>query len=275
MISIVYVTCRGPWPLTSDKMRALGQYDTLAQSLKAQTYDDWELVVVDHWGRTPRPELQCLGSRVRYVQRPASPWDRLWAKNVTLMRQTGLQAATGDVVLGLDDCVGFGPDLLQLVATCAREGRYLAPTCVTESGSVLAGWFDKAGGILAYPRKLALECGGHELRFAGAVALEDWEFSARLVRAGMQIVHDPKAVVTPYQHAGGIAAYHRCCFAVAELLKTQTVANRKWTPAELEVFTVPECPYRDLTKCELARSPCQFPRRPSPEAIAVMRECET
>ena len=284
MISIVYLTCRGPWPLASEKMRALGQYDSLSDSLRQQTFTDYELIVVDRCNVLPRPELYWLGNRVRYCRPRETPWDALWAKAISTARNTGLCEAKGETVLGLDDCVSFGPHFLALVASHAQAGCYLAPTLTEEILDPKTGafkewhthpqWPDSAGGILAYPRQLALDLRGHEERFTGCHSLEDWEFSKRLTRNGMRLVHDDSEKITLYAHSFRIAHQQRCAWEVYGLLRGQPFANSKWTKGELAHFEAPVCGFLNVNHCEVADTGCQHKPRPTEAALNVMREYE-
>lgn len=272
--------------MTSEPMRALGQYDTLSESLRCQTFTDFELLVVDWWNTIPRHELNWLGERVRYVRPRSTPWDSLWAKNICVGRNAGLNKARGETILGLDDCISFGPRFLQLVANHAAQGRYLAPTLMQESVATSTGavsWMqlpayqDRAGGLLAYPRQLALDLGGHEERFTGCHSLEDWEFSKRLTSHGMKLVHDDIEHIKLYAHGFRIAKQERCAWEVYGLLRNQPLANRKWTRAEFDHFANPVCGFLHDGHCICKQEGqgCSCKQRPSEAALKIMRDYET
>jgi hypothetical protein len=283
MISLVYITCRGPWPFTSEKMRGLGQYDTLSDSLRAQTFTDFELVVVDFWNTIPRPELNWLGDRVKFVRPRETPWDTLWAKNISVARNAGLKEARGETVLGLDDCISFGPRFLRLVADHVSRGEYLAPTLMQETGNAenpwtrLHQWPDAAGGLLAYPRQLALDLGGHEERFTGCHSLEDWEFCQRMVRNGMRLVHDDSEHIDLYKHGFKNPTQFRCAWEVYGLVRGQQLANRKWTRAQYDHFADPVCGFLHDGHCAVKTSGqgCSCKPRPTAAALDIMLRYET
>lgn len=288
VISICYLTVRGLYPFLGERMKHLGQYDVLAEALRASTFTDFEIVVVDKFNTTPRPELNWLGDRVTYAPFGETPWDALWAKNIPVGRNSALRAAHGEVILGLDDCVSFTPRLLQLVADHSSRGEYLAPALLNESNNASTGevtwsrlgeWQDAAGGILAYPRRLALEVGGHEERFVGCQALEDWEFCQRMVRAGMVLVHDDRETVKLHRHGFKNAQQYRCSWEVYGLLRNQRTGNRKWSRAEYEHFAAPRCGFLapDGTHCTVTIPPhgCGCRKRPTDAALRIMRDYET
>ena len=274
MISVVYITNRGLSPFTSPAMAGRSQFEVLAQSLDAQTYRDFELVIVSSIGGQVG---KFDGPPSTTLRRPRwTPWSETWAKSIATARNTGLRVAQGDTIMGLDDCVSFGPGLLAQVADYAARGLYLAPACMREDGTVLPSYAPgRAGGIVAYPRQLARDLGGHEERFNGCVSLEDWEFAERLHRNGVVFAHDDSARVTLHDHPPGIASYHRCGIAVYGLVRGQSVANRLWSEKELDTFALPVCSFLVDGVCSVVQTPCQAPRRPSAEAVNIMRTHES
>ena len=294
MLSVVYVTNRGPFPLVGEA--PLGQFWLLSESLKAQTHQDYELVVVDR-DNEHQPVLSGLGRAVTYARPRETPWTRRGAFCAASARNAGLALARGDLVLGLDDCTSFGPDLLERAAASYARGTYLAPTCMTPQGTAVClpdGL--RRGGVLCYPRAFAVQLGGHEERFDGTVALEDWEFSDRLSRRGVEWDDDPEAKVVLHQHGGrpgtsaaeeGPLGYHRCPYAVLGLTLGQPRANVPWTPEQLDVFAAPRCPLLDEREnCKAqralspnlhpsARFPCNHGTRPDAETLAIMRGYES
>lgn len=297
MISVVYVTNRSSHPFTDPALRERSQYEVLAECLAAQTFRDFELVLV-----TPDVEAAdgILAPRFphpyRVVPPRPTPWRKLGAFAPASARNTGLLAARGEVVLALDDCVTFGPKLLSWVDGMLRHGRCYVPRYMRPTGEV-AALMDgqKRGGILTYPRELALKLGGWEERFDGVFALEDWEFSERLARNGVVWYDGDEAVILrghkphearPYSEAGP-SGYYRCCWAVYRLTGGQAEANRPWTPDDLQVFTQARCRYiTDDAGCKVQPHPlfdnrpsklppCMCPDRPGPAALAIMREYES
>jgi hypothetical protein len=272
VLSVAYVTNRPTHPVVGSPR---SQYEFLSDSLHAQTLQSFELVCVIAQGDIPRPELDWLGDRVRYLRPHASPWPAgTFAPSIA--RNTALAAAHGDIVFGLDDCVSFGPGLLALVMSYAARGLWLAPT-YGPPGSASVGQPQPqalCGGIVAYPRALAIELGGWEARYTGCCAYEDWEFSARLGRNGVKFISDPTGHVTLHphgsRHRGGAT---RCCYLVDHLLKGQAKANVPWTPDQIAMFEAPKCPL-DEGLCKAGGGKCKVPR-PTPEVIDIMRGYES
>lgn len=281
MISVVYVTNRGPYPLIDERLKHLSQYDLLSDSLRAQRHSDFELICVVRDFQGPRHELRWLGDRVRFVPPKASPWDDLHAFNPSAARNTGLYLARGEVVFFLDDCTTFGPNLLGQIAARAMVGESLVPVYVRPDGS-LWHWHDAThcGGIVSVPRQVCIDAGGWEERFAGTVSQEDWEFSQRMSRNGVVFFQSDEATVKLERHEPRSGQnYHRCPHAVKKLVEGQTRANGKWTLEQLRVFTAPTCPFANRTESAiycLARSKggCAYDKRPSRQAIEIMQRWE-
>jgi hypothetical protein len=298
VLSVVYITCRPPLCVGNFVSAAHNlvwvpepepnHYRLLAASLAAQTFTDYELIVVDESNDLPRPELAVLGDHVRYLRPRVTPWRALGAFAASVARNTGVLAACGDVIVGLDDCVSFGPDLLEQVAIRAERGSYLVLHLrPSEEGPNPEPPFDvpraRAGGLLAYPREVALAIRVHEEKFTGVEALEDWEFSERLVRSGVRLVSSAGRV-TLHGHARTDRAPQRCCHAVRELVAGQACANQPWTPEQIDVFRY-RCPFqtgverranKEFPLCAItANGRCDHPERPSGAALAIMQTYES
>ena len=269
MVSFVYITDRPLLAFLAPELRGATQYDVLAASLSKQR-GDYELIVVDKHNVLPRPELAALGSRVRYARPCWSPW----ALATTVARDTGLNLASGDAVVGLDDCASFDGGLLEAVERHAALGEFLVPATVAPDvpPPVLDGPRVLCGGILAYPRALAIELGGHEYRMAGGDAYDDWEFSRRLTRAGVRFVYDRGTVVRLHQHVSVVRPVARCAHLVYWLLRESRKANQPWTAEQLAGLSG-ACPFR-RDGCELIHAECDCAVRPTAEAVRAMREYE-
>src|SRR3982751_296139 len=110
LISVVIATLNRP-----------GMLREAIDSVAAQTYDDWELVIVDD-GSTPPVDLSALAPKVRartLLVRNAAPTGVPRAKNA------GLRAASGEVVMHLDDDDLLKPQALAQVAASFRAHREL------------------------------------------------------------------------------------------------------------------------------------------------------
>lgn len=295
MISIVYVSNRGAHSMLNPPWSEMSQYALLEQSISAQTFQDFELIVVDAKNTFPRPELKLLAQQVTYLRPRETPWSTMGAFAPASARNTGMSAAKGDLVFGLDDCSSFKPDLLQHASDAWQSGRCFVPRYVSESGSAVCIHSGvRRGGVLCYPRQLALSAGGYEERFDGSPALEDWEFTERLARLGA-VWHDATDAVTLHAHTphsgkpaniDGPHGYHKCPYAVFHLVTGQDRANRPWTREQLAVFEADKCQLMQHENC-IAQSGvyrkaptkqvynCAWPARPSAEALHIMQTHES
>lgn len=280
MISIIHITSRAANCLTYHPEST--QYDVLAQSLRCQTHADWECIVVDQTNPLPRPELAVFGDRIQYTRPRETPWRKLGAFCAASARNAGLALARGDVVFGADDCMVYPPTLLAHTAAYAARGEYLVPRydCEMDAAKTVPTGrpvaVTEAGGVLAYPRDIAVALGGHEERFDGCEAFDDFEFSARLSRHGARFVADPRIAVTLLKHTprNGRGVL-RCCHAVRHAVRDSRMANEPWTSGQLAAFTSPTCPHMNRGACLLSREACRYPDwRPSPATVEIMTTYE-
>jgi len=281
MITVLYPTCRGPHALADQP--DLSQYDLLEMSLREQRFTDFELIIVQD-GPEAEHDVRgfgWLGDRFRVVRARRTPWRDRGAFCPASARNRGLREARGDLVLGLDDCTSFDPFLLELAAGYAQSQRYLSVVCYPAAREPpprhqLVQPQSLAGGILSYPRERALAVGGHEERFDGAMALEDWEFSARL---GVSFYMDAAARVALHLHEGRRRLSFRCCHAVWALLRRQPRGNVPWTEEQRVAFGE-WCPYageRDGPNlhCGVNGGMCDHRERPDAEARAIIAGYES
>ncbi|WP_246198802.1 glycosyltransferase family 2 protein [Sodalinema gerasimenkoae] len=105
-------------------------------SVLAQTYTDWELIVVDD-GSTEaiEPLIAPYGSRLRYIRQEN--------QGVAVARNRGLEVARGEFIAFLDQDDWFEPDKLEVQVAALQESPHL--------GMVHSGWFvvDAAGERLS------------------------------------------------------------------------------------------------------------------------------
>jgi hypothetical protein len=248
MISLLFCTNRGLYPMPGV---ALGIYDLLAQSLRAQTYaGPLEVIVVDKFNPLPRRELTCfLGDRVQFHRPRQTPWQQLGAFAAASARNTGLVYARGATVVALDDCYEMNPRFLECVAAHAAAGRYVVPRLgggLDREQRFGAPWgFDcghHPGGIIAYPLDRAIAINGYDERYDGAAAYEDFDFSARLELAGVSWVRDDDVVATLHAPHAARRAQPKCgllvwCLNRARRATGELRGNAPWTVEELHEFT--------------------------------------
>ena len=170
------------------------------RSVLAQDFADYELVVVDDGSTDDTREVveSMSDPRLRYVYRPNG--------GLSAARNTGADAARGELVVFLDDDDQFTPDMLRRVASVVEPSRRTVVTwaaqVIDENGAPiqtlvprdLGGAFaDYRGvfqaGTFAVPRDLYFEVGGfdEELRTS-----HQTEFALRLLpscrAAGVDVV---------------------------------------------------------------------------------------
>lgn len=265
MISILYVTARGLYPMLNNE---LGAYDLLAQCLEAQTFSDYEIIVVDALNTLPRREIEHAVRRssggARFLRPRATPWVRMGAFAVASARNTGLTWVQGGTVVGLDDCWSIGPRYLARIAELAAEGRYATATLSMTGtayppqppGEVPADQY--CGGLTSYPLAAAVAINGWDERFDGGKGGEDCDFFDRLRRSGVRFVRDAEVAAVGHPHDGRQLLHPQCHKLVCELglrrrLAGRLRANEPWTHDELDAF---ENCGRTKQECELDGYPC-------------------
>jgi len=287
-LTVVHVTSKGLYPLEDER---LGMYELLAESLRAQTFTDFDVVCVDACNPIPRHELQWwLKDRVCFVRPRETPWRRLNTYCAASARNSGLVWARGETIVSLDDCYELPPTFLERVAELSAQGLYAWPYIRSANGEqgayAVAGPQDlgpdeHTGGILAYPLAAALVCNGWDERFDGIPLGEDWDFGDRLRRAGVRFVRDPGVyVVDPGRpkHVAGQGPrreQHRCHRAVRQFaeLRQSMKANEPWSDAEMAMLR--DCEWRRhaltaLGGCVLTGNACEYPRGSSQMALDLM-----
>jgi len=252
LVTVLFATNRGLYPMADS---ALGIYDILAESLRAQTLptNEYEVICIDKDNTIPRRELTSfLGDRVRFFRPRETPWTRLGLFAAASARNTGLIHARGETVVAIDDCYEMSPRFLELVASHAAAGRYVVP--VLHNGPDAAQRFggpwrvpgtnDHPGGILAYPLATAIAINGYDERYDGSSCFEDIDFSARLERAGVRWVRDEAVVATCHALHAPRLAQPKCALLVWLLNEARRAsgdagsleANLPWSDAELAAF---------------------------------------
>lgn len=276
MLSIVFITARGLFPMSGNP---LSIYDLLAQCLEAQTFTDYELIVVDAQNTLPRRELEHAVRRssggVRFLRPRATPWVRIGAFAPNSARNTGLAWAQGATVVGLDDCWTIGPRYLARIAELAASGLYAAATLrMSDNSAVFAPQplgevpaEQYCGGLTSYSLSIAVAINGWDERFDGSSG-GDCDFFDRCRRSGIRFVRDSEVAAVGYSHGGRHLSHPRCEKLVCELgLRRRNGSllrgNEPWTHAELDAFD--HCG-RAEKECELDGYPCIY------DAAEGMRE---
>jgi GT2 family glycosyltransferase len=182
--------------------------DTIAMAL-AQDYPDFEVIVVDQSLETPPAVRELIAASadcpLRYM--------RLTTPNLPGARNAGVLAATGEVIVFIDDDVVIGPDFLASYARVFEDpavggamGMTLAPggrdpdlDAIDRQFTVQKRFPDGTAQVLwlvgcncAYRRKAILEAGMSDERFTGSAWSEDVDLSVRVRHLGCMFLYDPQ-----------------------------------------------------------------------------------
>ena len=299
-LTLVHITSKGLFPFVDERLRRVGMYDVLSESLRAQTFtaaDGFELVCVDATNPLPRPELTWwLKDRVRFVRPRETPWRRLGSFCAASARNSGLAWARGETVVSLDDCYELPPHFLERVAELAARELYAWPHVRKGDGEQGAYAVEGpcplrpdeyAGGIVAYPLVAALSCNGWDERWDGTRYGEDWAFCQYIRARGVNYVRSAGVYVVDQGRPGHVAGRgprlttHRCPRAIWALVSERgwQRANEPWTAPE---FTrLQRCAWRVGDRCSYVDLPsqcggiCEYPRTPTDDALRIMLDYES
>jgi glycosyltransferase involved in cell wall biosynthesis len=175
----------------------------VVEDLNAQTFKDFELVVVDSVFRPGAPL-----EKAEFCYRRIPPKENLWTINkktcISNYRNTGLAKARGELVINIDDCAFLPPVYVELFwkawsehqiclsATWPHNGDQRIPrnnirnpdVVYVEKSPCLRG---QVFGFGSYPLKLALELNGYDEAYDGGMYLEDIDWSTRLTDYGLKM----------------------------------------------------------------------------------------
>ena len=224
-ITLLYSTARAARCFTHHP--DWNQYNVLVRCCASQTFRDFELIVVtpESFGEIARLRDCVAEKHLTLVHPRATVWRRERTFAVSSARNSGLQLATGDLIVTIDDATEFGPDYLARIYEWYQRGFCVATLCKNEAGEVndmRRHWFhnhandngvvylsqhgDQAPlpqGIVSYPREVATQLlNGYDEHFDGSRGLEDVDFGHRLKQAGVPFVMDYQITITLHDHHG-------------------------------------------------------------------------
>lgn len=166
-----------------------------------------EIIVVDQTEEHPADVSQRLQ---RLSELGEFRWVRRDQPSIPAAMNAGLQAATGDLVLFLDDDIVPDEALVRAHAAAREEsaliaGQVLQPGQTTQSlsageafrfNSSDPAWIDEfMGGNFSVDRKKALQLGGFDENFVGAAYRFEAEFAHRFTQAFGPIRYEPRALI--------------------------------------------------------------------------------
>jgi glycosyltransferase involved in cell wall biosynthesis len=188
---------------------------TLGECLEgvlALRYPDYEVIVVSDGSTDGSPQIAAQYERVTLIETPN--------RGLAAARNTGLEAATGEIVAYLDDDATPDPDWLSHIAAALSDGTYAAaggPNVLPPgSGGVAQCVANAPGGPthvlvsdreaehipgcnMAIRREELLSLGGFDPQFR--VAGDDVDLCWRLLDSGRKIAFSPGAVVLHHRRA--------------------------------------------------------------------------
>lgn len=205
----------------------LNRNDILINTLKdllLQDYPDFEIVVIDQTEQT-RPELMDFIKkypRIKYIHQTE--------KSSPRARNTGVQNATGEILLFLDDDVEIkAKDFI-----ASHIENYQDPKIGLVGGRVIYNWEDNIsykevgrlkywglkeitnfdstqktkidhapGGNLSVIKTIFEQVGGFSEIYKGNAHMEETDFCLMVRRAGHKMVFEPKAVLRHLQASSG------------------------------------------------------------------------
>lgn len=181
------------------------------KSVLAQTFEEWELIVVDDCSPTDAAERLVAGfndPRIKYFRMPENSGHDGPPKNV------GIAHATGEYIAFLDDDDEYMPEFLKVLLTYASQsqsdltyGDYLIDGKVgwsVEFSATKLSQFNFIAQIVALvKRDILLKVGGFDEEVP---KFKDWNLWLRIHKAGGSFLHVPIPVAKIHTTEGSISA---------------------------------------------------------------------
>lgn len=200
--------------------------DWALQSLKNQTYKNFEYVIVDGYYNRRKEDVEKLIKDmdvqfpVLHIPEKSSRWNGK-RPQICNARNTGLIFAGGDYIASHDDCIRMPSNWLERHLLCLEKGYLVAGTWIgyqfiSDNGQgiegcygpeyrstiikkpkkVTASWF--YGANCSYPLQAAVDINGFDEDFDGEMGQEDINLAMRLERKGYKTIFDPLNCVGIY-----------------------------------------------------------------------------
>lgn len=246
------------------------------EDLNAQSYKDFELIVVDGLYKQHQSLVAALRTNFKLVHVP--PKQNVWTRNkkvaICAFRNTGIALAKGELIVNLDDCCVL-PDLFVetfahgwtnhhacAAMTWPGRGDHRAPQMVTRGGVVF--------GFGSYPREAAIELNGYDEAYDGAQGLEDADWSTRLYELGVRsaLIHLPGFDIEPQSgHPEAaidpVEPFVKCCNAAWQGEREWRHVRRAndarlWTKEALERVGGGPCMLLRGSICAHHSQPCAY-----------------
>ena len=212
-ISIVMPTKQGLYPMRGKV--DLDIFDLLLLSLEAQTFKDFELIIVDYYYKDKERQKRFKDHRfdfpIKYIPQRPSMWDDIKkAPQISLARNSGIVFAKGKITICIDDCIRMDTKNLleQIWWWWENYGLVLRPLVDNSiprnqinnyNKDADSKWIEDLpdylrfkelnahrGNVYSYPTEAYLDLNGFDERFDGGWGSEDCDFSKRLDIFGMK-----------------------------------------------------------------------------------------
>lgn len=160
-ISLILPTAREDYPLLD--LPTTHMFEPTVRSLEAQTFKDFELIVVDALHERRKDYFQNRTSfPVRHVPPKPNPWHakKLWA--VASQFNTGLLYARGELVVSLGDCCELSPPLLERFWSLHQRGFLAQAMFIYYRGGLPAYADEQARQAFARAREAVQTGLGHD-----------------------------------------------------------------------------------------------------------------
>ena len=202
------------------------RFDWALESLKNQTFKDFEYIIVDGYWHRRKLDVKALVEKldidfpVMHIPEKLSRWQGQRSQ-ISNARNTGLIFANGEYIVHCDDECKMPEDWLEKHLSWLEQGYFVAGSWIgyqsiaadgsgiegvygpeyriKEMGSpnvTTAAWF--YCGNCAYPINPVLDINGFDEEYDGEIGQEDLQLGIRLERTGLKMIFDPTILVGYY-----------------------------------------------------------------------------